>query len=139
MQYKRFGNIVMVRIDYGEEIMESLKQMCEQERISLGQVNAIGATDHAVIGVYDLHEQKYHQEELNGFMEITNLSGNVTSVNDQPYIHLHATMADQQNHIHGGHVIEMQVGATCEMFVQVLDGKVTREKDDGLGINLWKF
>ena len=102
-------------------------------------MNAIGATDHAVIGVYDLGEQKYHQEELNGFMEITNLSGNVTSVNDEPYIHLHATMADQQNRIHGGHVIEMRVGATCEMFVQVLDGNVTREKDDGLGINLWKF
>ena len=139
MQYKRFGNTVMARIDYGEEIMQSLKQMCEQEGVCLGQVNAIGATDHAVIGVYDLGEQKYHQEELNGFMEITNLSGNVTSVNDEPYIHLHATMADQQNRIHGGHVIEMRVGATCEMFVQVLDGKVTREKDDGLGINLWKF
>ena len=33
----------------------------------------------------------------------------------------------------------MRVGATCEMFVQALEGSVTRVKDEGLGINLWTF
>ena len=119
--------------------MQSLKQMCEQEGIRLAQVSAIGAVDHAVVGVYDLQEKRYHQEETNEFMEIASLSGSVTEMNNQPYIHLHVTMADQKNHLHGGHAIELRVGATCEMFVRVLDGRVIREKDEELGINLWKL
>ena len=62
MQYRQLGNTYMLRIDYGEEILQSLKQMCEQEGIRLAQVSAIGAVDHAVVGVYDLQEKRYHYE-----------------------------------------------------------------------------
>ena len=139
MQYGQFGDTYMLRIDYGEEILQSLKQMCEQEGIRLAQVSAIGAVDHAIVGVYDLQEKRYHQEETNEFMEIASLSGSVTGMNGQPYIHLHVTMADQKHILHGGHAIELRVGATCEMFVRILDGQVTREKNEELGINLWKL
>ncbi len=139
MDYRKFGSTYMLRIDVGEEIIESLKEMCAREGIRLAQVSAIGAADRASVGVYDLTEKRYHQEDLEGFMEIANLSGSVTEMNGEPYIHLHGTLADQRNILHGGHVISMRVGATCEMFVQAVDGTVTREKDEGLGINLWKF
>ena len=136
MQYKKIGDTYLVRLDLNEEIMQSLKQLCEKEDIRLAQVNAIGASNHAVIGVYDLQAQAYHREELNGFMEITGLTGNVTRMNGEVYLHLHGTMADRNNVIHGGHVIELTVGATCEMFVQVLPGEVSRSRDEDLGINL---
>ena len=139
MQYQRFDQTYMLRIDIGEEITESLEKLCEREGIRLAQVSAIGAADHAVIGVYDLREQQYHREELNGFMEIASLAGSVTEKDGKPYIHLHATLADQQHALHGGHVIALRVGATCEMFVRVLAGKVNREKDGELGINLWQL
>ena len=139
MQYRRFGDTYMLRIDYGEEILQSLKQMCEREGIRLAQVSAIGAVDHAIVGVFDLLEKRYHQEETNEFMEIASLSGSVTGMNGQPYIHLHVTMADQKHILHGGHAIELRVGATCEMFVRVLDGQAVREKNEELGINLWKL
>ena len=139
MQYQRFDQTYMLRIDIGEEITESLEKLCEREGIRLAQVSAIGAADHAVIGVYDLREQQYHREELDGFMEIASLAGSVTEKDGKPYIHLHATLADQQHALHGGHVIALRVGATCEMFVRVLAGKVNREKDGELGINLWQL
>jgi len=139
MKSKQYGDTYLVRIDYGEEIMSSLKEFCAQEHIAMARVEAIGAADHAVIGVYDLGTQTYHQETLDGFYEITSLNGNVTKVSGAPYIHLHATLADQQHGLHGGHVIEMRVGATCEMFVTAIDARVRREKDEGLGINLWKL
>ena len=137
MQYKPFGNTYMIRIDPGEEIVENLKKFCEEEQIRLARVEAIGATDHAVIGVYDLGKKEYYPETINEFMEITSLNGNITEMHGKPYVHLHATLADQRHGLHGGHVLEMQVGATCEMFVTVLDGEVKRQKDEELGINLW--
>ncbi|MBR3018483.1 MAG: DUF296 domain-containing protein [Clostridia bacterium] len=139
MQYKKFGDTYTVRIDLNEEIMQELKGFCGKENIGLGRVEAIGATDHAVLGVYDLKKKEYYPEEINEFMEITSLNGNITVMDGKPYIHLHATLADQQHAIHGGHVLEMRVGATCEMFVTVLDGEVKRQKHEALGINLWTF
>ena len=102
-------------------------------------MEAIGATDRAVIGVYDLEKKEYYPEAINEFMEITSLNGNITAKEGKPYIHLHATLADQHHAIHGGHVLEMRVGATCEMFVTVFEGEVNRCKDEELGINLWTF
>ncbi len=139
MQYQQFGNTYAVRIDLNEDIIESLKKLCEDERIRLGRVEAIGAANHVVLGVYDLQKKEYYPEETNEFMEIISLNGNITAMDGKPYIHLHATLADQHHAIHGGHVLEMRIGATCEMFVTVLDGEVKRQKDEALGINLWTF
>lgn len=139
MQYQRFGDTYAVRMDLNEEIMENLTRLCEMEEIRLAEVSAIGAANRGVIGVYDLKEQAYHREELEGFMEITGLAGSVTRMNGAPYIHLHATLADQGHRVHGGHVISLRVGATCEMFVRTLDGEVGRARDGELGINLWQF
>ena len=139
LQYKQFGNTYMIRIDLGEDIIERLKKICEDEQIHLGRVEAIGATDHAIIGVYDLEKKEYYPEKINEFMEIASLNGNITAMEGKPYIHLHATLADQNHVIHGGHVLEMRVGATCEMFVTVLEGKVNRSRNESLGINLWSF
>lgn len=139
MEYRRLENTYMVRIDRGEDIMVQLKELCEKESVRLGRVEAIGAADRAVIGVYDLEKKEYSTEEISEFMEITGLNGSITEMDGKPYIHLHATLADRNHRVHGGHVIEMRVGATCEMFVTVPEGKVDRKKDEELGINLWSF
>ena len=139
MQYRRFNDIYAVRVDLGEEILTSLRKLCEAEHLALAQVQAIGASCLAEIGVYDLDTREYRREELDSFMEILSLSGNITAMDGKPYIHLHATLADQNHVLHGGHVLSIRVGATCEMFVRVLDGTVGRERNDELGINLWDF
>jgi len=60
MQYRQLGDSYMLRIDYGEGILQSLKQVCEQEGIRLAQVGAVGTVDHAIVGMYDLQEKRYH-------------------------------------------------------------------------------
>ena len=139
MDYRRFGNTYLVRMDVGEEIIEQLKSLCRSENIRLAQVDAIGAVRQAVIGVYDLEEQAYHREDLEGIMEIAGLQGSVTRMNGEVYPHLHVTLAGQDNAVHAGHVIGLVVGATCEMFVRVLDGEVNRARDEELGINTIRF
>ena len=139
MDYRRFGNTYLVRMDVGEEIIEQLKSLCRSENIRLAQVDAIGAVRQAVIGVYDLEEQAYHREDLEGIMEIAGLQGSVTRMNGEVYPHLHVTLAGQDNKVHAGHVIGLIVGATCEMFVRVLKGEVNRERDEAIGINTIRF
>jgi predicted DNA-binding protein with PD1-like motif len=136
MRNQKYENVYAVRIDKGEEIVEKLKELCRTENIRFAQVSAIGASEHAVLGVYDLAKQEYARESVSGFCEITSLSGSITTVNEAPYIHLHAMLADQQHQIHGGNLLELTVGAICEMFIRAIDTGVGRIHDDQLGINL---
>ena len=78
MEFQKFADTYVVRLDKGEEIIASLQALCEKEKIALGSVEGIGAADHAVIGLYDVGQREYHKTELNGPMEITSLLGNIT-------------------------------------------------------------
>ncbi len=66
MEYMKFDDAYVVRLDCGEEIVESLTKICDREKITLATIEGIGAADHAVIGLYNVGEQVYHKTELNG-------------------------------------------------------------------------
>ena len=42
MDYRRFGDTVMVRIDPAEEIIQELRLVAEKENIRLASVEALG-------------------------------------------------------------------------------------------------
>ena len=88
MEFQKFADTYVVRLDKGEEIIASLQKLCETEQIALASVTGIGAADHAVVGLYDVGQRQYHKTELNGPMEITSLMGNVTQKEGAVYLHL---------------------------------------------------
>ncbi len=139
MEYRRFDNDIVVRMDVGEEILETLKQVCLKENVKLASVSGIGACDHFVAGVYSIPEQKYYKNEFNGVFEITALVGNISTMNGEFYSHLHITCAGQDCKCLGGHLNEARISATCEMFIKVIDGSVDRVKNENTGINVFKF
>ena len=59
MEYKKFDNIIIARIDKGEEILEQLKAIAINENIKLASINAIGAVNDFTVGVYKTDEKKY--------------------------------------------------------------------------------
>ena len=139
MDYRRFGDTYVVRIDRGEEILASLTALCEKEDIRLAQVDALGAVDRAVVSVYDVPTKTFYRKEFNEAMELSNLCGTVTRKDGAPYLHLHATLCDTGLNAHGGHANELHVSATCEMVVRLIPGQVGRQLDEGIGLNLFSF
>ena len=139
MEYKRFGNTIVVRMDPGEEIVEQVRNVSLKENIQLASITAIGAINHLVAGVYSVPEQKYYKNEFNGVYEITSLVGNISTMNGENYIHLHITCGDEKGNCIGGHLNEARISATCEMFINVIDGTVDRVKDEKTGLNVFKF
>ena len=57
MEFQKFADTYVVRLDKGEEIIASLQKLCETEQIALASVTGIGAADHAVIGLYDVGQR----------------------------------------------------------------------------------
>ena len=139
MEYKKFGNKYLIRMDKGEEIVENLKKFCQDHNITLGWIKGIGAVSKAKIGLLRIDEKKYHSTELDGAYEITSLLGNVTTMKGEVYLHLHINLSDEDNKTYGGHLNYAIISATGEIFIEAVDGMVDREYSDEVGINLIKF
>ncbi len=139
MEFRHFNDTYVVRMDRGEEVMETLTTLCEQEGIQLASVEAIGAVDRAVGGLFDVGEKAYHKKEFTEPMELTSLLGTVTEKDGKPYLHLHATLCDANMQTRGGHVNELHISATCEMVLRLLPGSVDRRPDEATGLNLFSF
>lgn len=139
MEYKRFKNKIVVRMDKGDEILTKLKEIALKENIKLANINALGATDNFTVGVYNLAEKKYYANHFEGYYEIVSLTGSINTMNDEYYAHIHMSCGDEQGHVVGGHLNECFISATLEMFIEVIDGYVDRVKDEEVGLNIFKF
>lgn len=45
MDYRRFGNTIIARIDKGEEILAQVKEIALKEKIKLASIQALGAVN----------------------------------------------------------------------------------------------
>ena len=139
MEYKRFGNKVIVRLDKGEEIVETLKQLCTKLNIKLGTISGIGATDKVIIGLFDVKTKQYHSKELVGDHEIVPVCGNISTMNDEIYLHLHVNLCNAEHNSFGGHLTSAVVSATFEGVIDIIDGEIDRIFDENIQLNLLTF
>lgn len=88
MEYKRFDNTIIARIDKGEEILEQLKVIAINENIKLASINALGAIDDFTVGVYKIDEKKYYSNSFKGYYEITSLTGTISTMDGENIMHI---------------------------------------------------
>ncbi len=139
MEYKRFDKDIVVRIDKGEEILEKIKEVAIRENIKLATVTALGATNEFTVGVFKTEEKKYYSNSFKGDFEIVSLTGSINTMNNEFYTHIHMSAGDEKGNVFGGHLNKAIVSATCEMFIHIIEGKVDRELNKDIGLNLFKF
>lgn len=139
MEYRRFDSRILVRLDPGDEVVESLKDVCRTEKVALGRVSGIGAVNKATVGLFNPVTKEYFSTNLEKDYEVTALTGNVSQMKGETYLHLHVTLADIDHNAFGGHLNAARVSATAEVWIDVVDGAVDRELSDTVGLNLLKF
>ncbi len=139
MEFKKFANTYVLRLDKGEEIVETLKKFCKEEGISLGWVKGIGAANRAVIGLLNTKDKKYTTRELLGDHEIVSLVGNISNMDGEVYLHLHIALANEDYITYGGHLDSAIIGATGEIIIETIDGDVGRSFSQEIGLNLMDF
>ena len=138
MEYRKFDNIIIARIDKGEEILEQLKAIAITENIKLASINALGAINDFTVGVYKTDEKKYYSNSFKGYYEITSLTGTINTMDGEYYAHLHLSAGDEKGEVFGGHLNRAVVSATCELVITVIDGKVDRVYDEETGRLFYK-
>ena len=139
MEYRRFGNTIVARIDRGEEILAAVREIAGAEHIQLASVSALGATNDFTVGVYSVDEKQYHANDFKGNIEIVSLTGTINTMDGEFYTHLHMSAGDEKGQVFGGHLNRAVVSAVCEMVITVIDGVVDRRFSEEIGLNLFRF
>lgn len=136
MEYRRFSDTYIVRLDPGEDIVERLTVLAKEEGLGLAEINGLGAVDDFTVGVFDVRQRRFVPNRFKGAHEIVSLHGTIT---DGPYLHLHMSAGDGEGNVRGGHLAHARVSVTAEIVVRVIEGRVGRYFDEAQGLNVMTF
>lgn len=139
MDYKRFGDKIVARIDRTEEVHEKLKEIALKENIKLASVYGLGATDDFTIGIFSVSKKDYKERNFKGEFEILSIIGSISTLDGEYYPHLHISASNGNGNVFGGHMKSAKISVTCELTINIIDGIVDRQKDPETGINIYKF
>ena len=140
MEYRRYGSDVILRIQKGEEILESIRAVCEKEDIRTGSLSGIGAVNELTLGVFNSGRFVYETSDYTGDMEIASCVGNISTMDGKCYLHVHLVAANPTKGVLvGGHLSRGVISLTGEFIIHAIPAQVEREFSPEVGLNLFKF
>ncbi len=144
MDYRKYGDTIYVRMDKGDEIIQSILDVCKQEKIMSATFSGIGGCSGAEVQTYIPQTNSFEQQTLEGMLELISLMGNViTDDEGEYYHHTHALFSFKDGEGHGmaaGHIKSITVLYTAEIEIRpVVGGEIKRKHDPETGTGFWDF
>jgi predicted DNA-binding protein with PD1-like motif len=136
MKVEPFSGGFLVRVERGEEITRALTDFLKAEGIRAGTVTGIGGIADVDLGFYHLTSKTYQHKTIPGNLELVHYSGNITVVDDEPFIHAHAVVSGADYKAYAGHFFTAEVAITGEFTIRPADWEVSRSPDEATGLNL---
>jgi predicted DNA-binding protein with PD1-like motif len=137
VQELRSGRCFLCSLDHDAEIVASITNLAERLGVEVGVVSAVGALKRAEIGYYDQENHEYRGIEIDRPMEIASLIGNLSIRDGKPFLHAHATLADSEGNVKGGHLTSGTIFA-AEVYLRELVGRPSvRRHDPTTDLYLW--
>lgn len=137
MHYQFDGYNYLVRLDKGERLVERLSELIANGNIQGAWVSGIGAASWVELGYYHHEKHEYQWRKLEQSLEIVSLQGNAAWHENKPFLHLHGVLSDVEMKTYGGHVRELEVTGTCEIFLHLWNkDTLSRRPDSDTGLKL---
>lgn len=133
MEYTKDKSAIIVRLDPGDRVLESLKEIREELAVDGAFFMGIGAVDVATLGHYDAEAQEYTEETFEGEFEVTAFSGNI----GPDKIHAHIQLGKRDFSTLGGHCSGARVSGTFEIVIYRIDTTLNHGPDDTTGLNVF--
>lgn len=135
MKYSYDGFNYWLRFDKGENLHKNMQAFMEETGIDGGWVSGIGAALEGELGFYNLETKEYQWTKFDGMREILSLQGTLAKNEvGEMMFHLHGTFGDQKYQTIGGHVKDLTVGGTLELFVHRAFVPLKRKTDENVGL-----
>lgn len=137
--YKRFGDRYIVSVDNHTEIVSALMAFCEENGINSGIISGIGAIDELTLRFFNPETKAYVDKRFCEQMEISNLTGNISTMDGNVYLHLHVTVGRSDYSALAGHLLAATLNGAGEFVVEDYGEPIMRAYNSDLGLNCYKF
>ena len=74
MDYRKEQNVFYIRIDKGENVLDTIRAVCRKEQIGGGFFTGIGACDSAVLSTYLPEKADFIDHRITGMIEMVSLT-----------------------------------------------------------------
>ena len=118
----------------GENLMDSLQTCVQAAQLKSAYIIGLGALEQPTLGYYNLGKKQYQKRTFPGLYELTNLTGNLSTAQDKPFLHLHVNLSNQNYQVIGGHLFSAKVGAVVELLIMPMKVVLHREQDPATGL-----
>jgi predicted DNA-binding protein with PD1-like motif len=137
MKFRKEKNFFVVKLEPGDEAIASLKKFADEQNVKAAFVQGVGAAKRAKLGSFSVATKKYKERVFKGDFEVLSLSGNLSETGP----HLHAVISSHDFGAAGGHVFELVVSVTLELFVFPCgaNASIQRELDERFNLKLMKL
>jgi predicted DNA-binding protein with PD1-like motif len=114
------GNVKTYAVIFstGDEVVSGLTEFAQKYDVKSAHYTAIGDAKSAKVGWYDYGRKQFKVIPI-GEAEVTSMVGDIAVFNGKPVAHTHLNLATEDGISHGGHLLELLVGPTLEVFVTV--------------------
>jgi len=139
VNYKRSQDKIFISIDKGEFVNQKLLEVAIEENLTSGWINGLGALTNVEVGYYDIEEKIYVKKKFDSHYELLSLIGNVSLVDNKPFIHTHISFSDTDCKVFGGHLFDAEIIAAGEFFISISSYKLHRKLNCDIGLALWNI
>lgn len=120
----------------GEELMEGILDCAMALGIKGATLTGLGAIKNVFLAYYHLDIQQYQTKFFEDSHELISLNGNISLIDEKPFLHIHAAIGKPDYSVIGGHVMSATVAVTAEIAIVPLKAPIHREFDVDVGLNL---
>ncbi len=132
MKAKEEGDVVFVKLERDDSVVESLTRVCDHFSVKNGLIVwGIGMFRTAEIGFFNGKE--YVHRVLDSPGEVVSFHGSIAD--GEPRFHIHTALAQSDNITRGGHLFNAVVSPLLEIQIQKLRGiELTRKFNEKSGL-----
>ena len=124
--YVKSGNKYIVSVNDQADLLETLKDFCEDQKINAGIVSGLGSVDEVTLRVAGADSsQKYTDRIVYDQMVITGLTGSISLQDNELALQVHATLVRPDYSMLAGRLTSAIVNGTSEIIVEKLDADFT--------------
>jgi predicted DNA-binding protein with PD1-like motif len=120
----------------GDEVLSGLTGFAAKYNVGDAHFTGIGAVSSATTAWLDLDKKMYHPTVTNQQVEVLSLIGDIAAFNGKPVVHMHAILGRRDGTTVGGHVWELNVNPTVEIFLTANTTPLAKRPDPASGLKL---
>jgi uncharacterized protein len=120
----------------GDEVLSGLTDFAAKYNVGDAHFTGIGAVSSATTAWIDLDKKLYHPTVTNQQVEVLSLIGDIAAFNGKPVVHMHAILGRRDGTTVGGHVWELNVNPTVEVFLTANTTPLAKRPDPDSGLKL---